>query len=134
LAEQSEAVRLLAIVNRYANLQELVEQNKLNSQQLSAQLLKSAGQRLDARLIQQFLLGVGLYPPGSAVRLKSGKLALVLENHPKYADKPKVKLFYHSVHRHHLPAKVLDLAKLPEEQIVGAADLSEFALDLRQYF
>lgn len=134
LAEQSAGAQLLAIVNRYANLQELVEQNKLSGQQLSAQLLKSAGHSLDAKLTQQFLLGIGLYPPGSAVRLKSGKLALVLENHPKYADKPKVKLFYHSVHRHHLPAKVLDLAKLPEEQIIGAADLSEFALDLRQYF
>lgn len=134
LAEQSAGAQLLAIVNRYANLQELVEQNKLSGQQLNDQLLKSAGQSLDAKLTQQFLLGIGLYPPGSAVRLKSGKLALVLENHPKYADKPKVKLFYHSVHRHHLPAKILDLAKLPEEQIVGAADLSEFSLDLRQYF
>lgn len=134
LAEQSPAAKMLAIVNRYANLQELIDQQKLNSQQLSAQLLKAAGQSLDATLTQQFLLGIGLYPPGSAVRLKSGKLAVVLENNPKYADKPKVKLFYHSVHRHHLPAKVLDLAKLPEEHIVGAADLSEFSLDLRQYF
>lgn len=134
LADQSAGARLLAIVNRYANLMELVDQQKMDYQQVSAQLLKAAGHTLDAELTQRFLQGIGLYPPGTAVRLKSGKLALVLENHPKYADKPKVKLFYHSVHRHHLPAKVLDLAKLPEESIVAAADLTEFSLDLRQYF
>lgn len=134
LTQQSEAAQLLAIVNHYANLQELAEQGKITSSSLSTQLLNAAGKTLEPRLTQLFLAGIGVYPPGTAVRLKSGKLALVLENHPKYADKPKVKLFYHSVHRHHLPAKVLDLAKLPEEQIVAAADLSQFALDLRQYF
>lgn len=134
LAEQSQAARLLAIVNRYANLQELAELGKIDFATLSTQLLAAAGKTLEPQLTQIFLGGMGVYPPGSAVRLKSGKLALVLENHPKYADKPKVKLFYHSLHRHHLPAKVLDLAKLPEEHIVAAADLSQFALDLRQYF
>ena len=134
LAEQSQAARLLAIVNRYANLQELAELGRIDFASLSTQLLAAAGKTLEPQLTQIFLSGMGVYPPGSAVRLKSGKLALVLENHPKYADKPKVKLFYHSIHRHHLPAKVLDLAKSPEEHIVAAADLSQFALDLRQYF
>ncbi len=134
LAEQSAPARLLAIVNRYANLQELADLGKIDITSLRTQLLAAAGQTLEPQLTQMFLSGMGLYPPGSAVRLKSGKLALVLENHPKYADKPKVKLFYHSVHRHHLPAKVLDLAKLPEEHIVAPADLSQFALDVRQYF
>lgn len=134
LADQSAPARLLAIVNRYANLQELADLGKIDMATLRTQLLAAAGKALDPQLTQIFLSEMGLYPPGSAVRLKSGKLALVLENHPKYADKPKVKLFYHSVHRHHLPAKVLDLAKLPEEYIVAAADLSQFALDLRQYF
>lgn len=134
LADQTDGARLLAIVNRYANLQELVDQQKIDCQQLSAQLLKATGHSLDTVLTQSFLHSIGLYPPGSAVRLKSGKLALVLENHPKYADKPKVKVFYHSLHRHHLPAKVLDLAKLPEEHIVGVAELNQFALDLRHYF
>jgi hypothetical protein len=133
LSEQSTGAQLLAIVNRYANLQELADHGKLTSSSFNSLMVKAAGQALDLALTQQFLNTIGLYPPGTAVRLKSGKLALVLENHQKFADKPKVKLFYHAVHHHHLPAKVLDLAKLPEESIVSAADLTQFALDLRQY-
>lgn len=134
LAAQSDAGRLLAIVNSYANLQELADSGKISQSALQPQLMRACDHTLDPLLTQQFLQTLGLYPPGTAVRLKSGRLALVLENHPKLADKPKVKQFYHSIHRHHLPAKVLELAKLPEETIVGPADLAQFALDLRQYF
>ena len=74
-----------------------------------------------------------MYPPGSVVKLSSGRLALVLENNPKKPVQPKVKVFYHSVHQHHIPAKMLDLARQQEEQIEGCVDLKKFGLDVRNY-
>lgn len=134
LAEQTPSAKLLAIVNQYANLQQQAEAGLLPAPSVQARLLALSGHWLDPTLTGQFLQILGLYPPGSAVQLRSGKLGLVLENHPKFADKPKIKLFYHSVHKHHLPAKVLDLARHSDDQIVASADLSSYALDLRQYF
>jgi hypothetical protein len=134
LAEQTQPAKLLAIVNQYANLQQQAEDGLLPATSVQPRLLALCGQWLDPTLTQQFLQILGQYPPGSAVQLRSGKLALVLENHPKFADKPKIKLFYHSVHKHHLPAKVLDLARHSDDHIVARVDLASYALDLRQYF
>lgn len=131
---QPAACQLLAIVNSYANLQQQVDDGRLSAPLLPQALLQQTGQRLDAALTDKFLQILGLYPPGTAVRLRSGKLALVLENHPRFLDKPRVKLFYHSLHKHHLPAKVIDLARQSDDQISGAADLRHYALDLQQYF
>jgi len=134
LAEQTPTAKLLAIVNQYANLQQQAEAGLLPVTSVQPRLQALSGTWLDPTLTEQFLQILGQYPPGSAVQLRSGKLGLVLENHPKFADKPKIKLFYHSVHRHHLPAKILDLARHSDDQIIASADLSSYALDLRQYF
>ncbi len=127
--QQSLGGKMLAIVNQYSKL--TVAGN--NSVQAAALLNKAAGKTVDAALCAEFLLCIGLYSPGSVVKLKSGKLAIVLENHPQHPDKPKVKLFYHSVHRHHLPAKQLDLSKQNEEVIEACADLNKYQLKLQHY-
>jgi len=134
LATQTPASQLLAIVNSYANLQQQVDDGLFSSQLLQAKLLQQTDRWLEPTLTAEFLQILGPYPPGTAVRLKSGKLGLVLENHPRLADKPRVKLFYHSLHKHHLPAKIVDLARQTDDQITEQADLQHYALDLQQYF
>jgi len=42
-------------------------------------------------------------------------------------------VFYHSVHQHHIPPKVIDLARFPEEQIEACVDLRKLGLDVRNY-
>ncbi len=129
--QQSQGGKMLAIVNSYSKLTAAAQ--KLSSAQAAAKLTQQAGKQLDLALVGSFLKCVGLYYPGSAVRLKSGKIGLVLENHPLHADKPRVKLIYHSAHRHHLAAKLVDLSKQTDDPLEGCADLNQYQLKLQHY-
>tara|TARA_R110002126_G_scaffold15570_3_gene63699 strand:- start:3906 stop:5051 length:1146 start_codon:yes stop_codon:yes gene_type:complete len=124
--------QMLAIVNQYEKLT-----NPANSNQsplaASRHLLSLAPSQLDAELLQLFIKCIGVYPPGTVVKLTTGKLALVLENNPKKPTQPKVKLFYHSVHQHHITPKIMDLSRQQEEHIEGCVDLKKYGLDARNY-
>lgn len=127
-----KASRMLAIVNSYEKLTS-PQTSKLGPLAASRMLLERSPHKLDAELLQQFIKCIGIYPPGSVVKLSSGKLALVLENNAKKPLLPKVKVFYHSVHQHHIPPKVLDLARQQEEQIDSCVDLKKYGLDVHNY-
>lgn len=124
--------QMLAIVNQYEKLT-----NPANSNQsplaASRYLLSLTPLQLDTELLQLFIKCIGVYPPGTVVKLTTGKLALVLENNPKRPTQPKVKLFYHSVHQHHITPKVMDLSRQQEEHIEGCVDLKKYGLDVRNY-
>ena len=124
--------RMLAIVNNYENLTS-PQNSKIGPLAASRLLLERTPHKLDAELLQLFIKCIGIYPPGSVVKLSSGKLALVLENNAKKPLLPKVKVFYHSVHQHHVPAKVLDLSRQQDEQIDSCVDLKKYGLDIRNY-
>ena len=124
--------RMLAIVNNYEKLTS-PQHSKLGPLAASRLLLERTPHKLDVELLQLFIKCIGIYPPGSVVKLTSGKLALVLENSAKKPLLPKVKVFYHSVHQHHLPARILDLSRQQEEQIDSCVDLKKYGLDVRNY-
>jgi hypothetical protein len=124
--------RMLAIVNHYEKLTSPL-QGQLIPLAASRQLLQQTPQQLDETLVHQFIKCIGVYPPGSVVKLTSGKLALVLENNATKPLLPKVKLFYHSAHQHHIQVKVLDLAKQQEEIIETGIDLKQYGLDIKHY-
>lgn len=124
--------RMLAIVNSYEKLTSPLT-SKIGPLAASRLLLERTPHKLDAELLQLFIKCIGIYPPGSVVKLTSGKLALVLENNAKKPLLPKVKVFYHSVHQHHLPPKILDLSRQQEEQIDSCIDLKKYGLDVRNY-
>lgn len=48
----------------------------------------------DATVFQTFVKAIGIYPVGSLVRMASGKLGVVVEQHPSKLTQPKVKLFF----------------------------------------
>lgn len=127
----SQGGKMLAIVNSYSKLTRST--SPLSSVQAAAKLSQQAGKQLDLALVGRFLKCVGLYHPGSAVRLKSGRIGLVIENHPLHADKPRVKLIYHSVHRHHLAPKLIDLNKQTDDPVEGCADLNQYQLKRQDY-
>ena len=124
--------KMLAIVNQYEQLS-APEHGYVNPIVVARQLLALAPAKLDGDLLQLFIKCIGVYPPGTVVKLSTGRLALVLENNSKKPTAPKVKVFYHSVHQHHIPPKVIDLARFPEEQIEACVDLRKLGLDVRNY-
>lgn len=64
----------------------------------------------DPALFQVFVKVVGIYPIGSLVRLKSQRLAVVVEQNEKSLLKPKVKVFFSLRSSMPLPQMVVDLS------------------------
>lgn len=74
----------------------------------------------DQRVFQAFVKSVGIYQVGSLVRLESGRLAVVLEQHPETLLLPKVKVFFSTRSNLPLEQSVVDLARVQgQERIVG---------------
>jgi HD-GYP domain-containing protein (c-di-GMP phosphodiesterase class II) len=64
----------------------------------------------DPEIFHTFVKSVGIYPTGSLVRMRSGRLAVVLEQNPSALTKPRVKLFFSTKAGLPLEPQVLDLA------------------------
>jgi HD-GYP domain-containing protein (c-di-GMP phosphodiesterase class II) len=65
----------------------------------------------DSAIFQAFVKCMGIYPVGTLVRLKSGRLGVVIEQAVgKSLLLPKVKVFYYSHSRSYLLPKLIDLA------------------------
>jgi putative nucleotidyltransferase with HDIG domain len=64
----------------------------------------------DTAIFQSFVKSVGIYPTGSLVRMRSGRLAVVLDQNPSALTKPRVKLFFSTKAGLPLKPQVLDLA------------------------
>ncbi|QXI25628.1 HD-GYP domain-containing protein [Pseudomonas vanderleydeniana] len=74
----------------------------------------------DENIFKAFVRTVGIYPVGSLVRLESGALGVVIEQHERSLLTPKVKVFFMTKGRTPILPKVVDLAKLAgTERIIG---------------
>lgn len=69
-----------------------------------------AGQ-FDAAVFRAFVDCVGIYPVGSLVRLKSQRLAVVVEHQPQAPLCPRVKVFYSIRAQMQQPPELLDLSQ-----------------------
>ena len=64
----------------------------------------------DTKVFQSFVKSVGIYPTGSLVKMRSGRLAVVVEQNPTTLTKPKVKIFFSTKAGLPLEPQVMDLA------------------------
>ncbi len=71
----------------------------------------------DRDMFKSFIRCIGIYPTGSLVRMRSGKLAVVLEQNAAALTKPKVKLFFSTRSNEPIRREVLDLAADSRDQI-----------------
>ena len=65
---------------------------------------------LDRAVFHAFVKCVGIYPIGSLVRLKSGRIGIVIEQNPEASLTPKVKAFYSIASKSRIKPETLDLA------------------------
>jgi len=74
----------------------------------------------DQRVFQAFVKSVGIYPVGSLVRLQSGRLGIVMEQHPNSLLTPKIKVFFSTRSNLPIPQTIVDLARVQgQERIIG---------------
>jgi len=71
----------------------------------------------DREMFKSFIRCIGIYPTGSLVRMRSRKLAVVLEQNAASVTKPKVKLFFSTRSNEPIRREVLDLATDSRDQI-----------------
>lgn len=74
-----QAVRIVAIANSYDNHcnQRVAARSKTPSEALSF-MYKTDGAKYDKTLLSAFIKSMGIYPPGTIVMLKSGKVGIVM--------------------------------------------------------
>jgi HD-GYP domain-containing protein (c-di-GMP phosphodiesterase class II) len=85
----------------------------------------------DERVFQAFVKTIGIYPSGTLVRLKSGRLAIVLEQTEKSLLMPIVKVFFSTKSNEPILPEMIDLS-LSQESIASAEDPIKWGFDLKQ--
>lgn len=83
----------------------------------------------DGEVLARFQEALGVYPVGSFVRLRSDRIAMVIDQDPSEPTLPTVRAFFSLATGKHVKAKVIELANcFGEDAIAGIADLSELGL------
>jgi hypothetical protein len=105
----------------------------------SDSLRKMAGLEghFDKNIFQAFVKCIGIYPVGTLVRLKSGRLGVVVE--PQVGKSlllPKVKVFFSSKSNSYITPQLLDLADpRARDNIVAREDAEKWHLkDINKYW
>lgn len=86
---------------------------------------------IDAAVFHAFVKTVGIYPVGSLLKLKSGRLGVVLEQTEKSLLTPIVKVFFSVKSNEQIYPELLDLSK-SQDTIVSAENPLDWKLDLQR--
>lgn len=90
---------------------------------VSLQRMAQWQNHFDQRVFKAFVKSVGIYPIGSIIRLKSGRLAVVVDQSAKSLLTPIVKVFFSTKSMLRIPVEVIDLSKpSANDQILGHDD------------
>lgn len=87
---------------------------------VSLQRMAQWKNHFDQTVFKAFVKSVGIYPVGSVVLLKSGRLAVVIDQSTKSLLQPVVKVFFSTKSRARIQVEVVDLSKPSAmDEIVG---------------
>jgi putative nucleotidyltransferase with HDIG domain len=81
----------------------------------------------DPVVFKAFVKSLGIYPIGTVVMLKSGRLAVVVRQNPDSLLKPVVKAFFSTKSKIHIPVIELDVSKNMDE-IVGNESVTAWGI------
>ncbi|QOT78216.1 HD-GYP domain-containing protein [Cupriavidus basilensis] len=79
----------------------------------------------DRTVFQAFTRSIGIYPLGTVLRLRSGRLAVVFAQNDNEPLRPQVKVFYSVSEAAHLGPQTLDLRET-EDTVVGFEDPAQW--------
>ncbi len=82
-----------------------------------------ANGHFDLMIFQAFVKSMGIYPVGSLIRLKSGRIGVVMEQSNKSLTTPIIKVFYSTKSEMRIPPVIVDLSKTTEvDKILNRED------------
>ena len=79
----------------------------------------------DEQVFQAFVKSIGIYPTGSLVRLKSRRLAVVVDQSARSLLKPRVKMFYSIANKARFAPVVVDLSAPGCQEVIEARESPE---------
>lgn len=90
--------------------------------------------QFDPTLFAAFVKCVGIYPIGTLLKLKSGRLAVVMDV-GKSLLRPVVKVLYSTKSMAYLPTEIIDLSLIVHEEVVSREEASSWGLtDLEKFW
>jgi putative nucleotidyltransferase with HDIG domain len=89
------------------------------------------GTHFDEHVFQAFVKMVGIYPVGTLVKLKSGRLGVVTDQSEKSLLTPKVKVFFSSKSKEPIFMQIVDLA-LVKDGIESVENPSVWGFDIKK--
>jgi len=97
-------------------------------------LLEWSKYHFDPTLVRAYVKSVGIYPTGSLVRLESGRLGVVIEQHENKMMQPKLRVIFHAEHQRYLTPEVLDLAWPGcQDKITGHEEYDAWNIDPKRW-
>jgi HD-GYP domain-containing protein (c-di-GMP phosphodiesterase class II) len=97
-------------------------------------LLEWSKFHFDPEMVRKFIKAVGIYPTGSLIRLESGRLGIVLEQHPDKLMQPVVRIFYHAGKRYYIEPEVVDLARPTcQDRVTGHESFEAWGIDPKKW-
>lgn len=95
--------------------------------------MKAESHAYDCEILDRFKEALGVYPVGSFVTLRSGRVAMVVDQAPGDPSLPTVRAFYSLTAAKHVPARTVALSQCyGEDEITGVADLSDLGLPVAE--
>jgi putative nucleotidyltransferase with HDIG domain len=85
----------------------------------------------DSNVFHAFVKTIGIYPSGTLVKLKSTRLAVVMEQSGKSLITPIVKVFFSTKENAPMQVEILDLSKTADS-IANAEDPQKWGFDLKK--
>ena len=85
----------------------------------------------DETVFRAFVKTVGIYPNGTLVKLKSGRLGVVLEQSEKSLMTPLIRVFFSIRANGYIPVEMIDMSK-SADTIVSAENPEQWGLDLEK--
>lgn len=76
------------------------------------------GRHFDDTVFKAFVKSVGIYPIGSMVKLKSGRLAVVIDQNPASLLTPLVKVFFSTISKSRIKIALIDLSIAGEQDSI----------------
>lgn len=111
--------RIVAITNAYDNLCNPTDPAKgVTPYEALSQLFAKQRHRFDESLLRTLIRCLGVYPPGSLVRLSNDQFGLVLSVNPQHPLKPSVMVYNPDIPQE--AALILDLEHEPELKLSAA--------------
>ncbi|MBX3616497.1 HD-GYP domain-containing protein [Nitrosomonas sp.] len=85
----------------------------------------------DETVFHAFVKTIGIYPNGTLVKLKSGRLGVIIEQSKKNLTTPIIKIFFSTRANAHIPIEIMDLSK-GSDSVVNVEDPLKWQFDINK--